>query len=57
MESKKQNIQTTIKKKKTHKSEKKWIVARREGTGGLDKIGEGKWEVQASCYGMTKSWG
>ena len=31
------------------------MVGRREGGEGLDKIGEGERELQASRYGMTKS--
>lgn len=32
------------------------IVAREEGCGGIGRIGEGDWEVQASSHGMKKSW-
>ena len=38
-------------------AENKLMVVREEEGGGMGKIGEGEWEIQASTYGMTKSWG
>lgn len=34
----------------------KLMVARVEGAGWLDRVRKGDWGVQASRYGMTKSW-
>lgn len=31
------------------------VVARGEGSGGMGKIGEGKWEKQVFSYGISKS--
>lgn len=31
------------------------MVARGERSGGMGKIGEGEWEIQAFSYGMSKS--
>jgi len=32
------------------------MVARGERVGGMGKMGEGEWEIQASGYGMNKLW-
>ena len=32
------------------------MVAREEGVGGLGKVVEGEWKIQASSYGRNKSW-
>ena len=33
------------------------MVARGEVGGGMGKMGEGEWGIQASSYGIHKSWG
>ena len=33
------------------------MVTRREMDGGMGKISVGEWEVQASSFGMSYSWG
>jgi len=40
---------------KTHKYREQADGYQREGDGGMGKMGEGDWEVQASSYGMIKS--
>ena len=35
--------------------ENKLMVVRGEVSGGFDRMGEGRWEIQASNYGMNKS--
>jgi len=32
------------------------MAARGEGGRGMDKMGEGEYEIQSSSYGMYKSW-
>lgn len=31
------------------------MVSREEETGGMGKMGEGEWEIEASSYGMNRS--
>lgn len=38
-------------------TENKSLVARGEGGGRLDKMGEGEWKTQTSNYEMSKSRG
>lgn len=38
-------------------TENRLLIARRKGDGGIDDMGEGEGEVQASSYGVGKSWG
>ena len=54
MESKEWNKQT--KSRTRSKNTEKPMVVRGLGGDGLDKMGKGKWEVQASSYGINKSW-
>ena len=32
------------------------MVARKEGTGKVNKMGDREWKAQASSYGMDNSW-
>ena len=41
----------------THTKKKTWWLPEGRGVGGMGKMGEGDWEVQASSCGMSKSWG
>ena len=38
------------------KKQTKTQVKKHGQDGGMGKMGKGKWEVQASSYGMNKSW-
>ena len=40
---------------RTINTENKLIVSRKQGVGGIRKMGEGEWEIQASSYGINKS--
>ena len=37
-------------------TENKLMVVRVEEGGGMGKMGEEEWEIQASSNGMSKSW-
>ena len=36
--------------------ENKLMVARRNGSGVMGKMGQGEWETQATRYEMSRSW-
>ena len=44
-----------MKKKKPIITGNKLMVAKGKGSGGMDKVGEGEWEIQSSSYGINKS--
>ena len=51
-----EQTKTNEQQKQIHKY-RELMVARGEGLGGINKVDEGEWEVQASSYGMNKSQG
>jgi len=56
------NLKTKQMKKQTKSritpinTENKLMVALGKGNGGMGKMCEGEWEIQASRYGMNTSW-
>ena len=44
------------KQNQTYKCRQQTDGWQRERGGGMGEMGEGDWEIQASSYGMKKSW-
>ena len=53
---KQMNEQTNKKQTQTYKYREHTGGCQRRGGWGIGKTGEGEWEIQASGYGMNKSW-
>ena len=50
------NLKKQLSGNRSINTENKLLVAT-VGDRGIGKMGEGEWEIQASSYGVTKSWG